>query len=378
MQAAFFSILRSITWGTPAQLPASLNWQQLFHLAAYHKCLHAFSVWTKTQHIVTPFDKQLHPSIFMVLQRQARLNHLTTQVIHLLAEHHIPATLIKGYSLSCLYPDPDTRDFGDVDIYVGEQHYHQAAQIITDAFPQAHWHSDIRGGIHFILVIDENLDRVVELHRVTMEFHEPKANALYQAFTHKYLSEHTAWLSVSDTQVPVPSAAYNALYVFMHAWHHFQSTGVGFRQLADWALALQHAHVHLSADEWQLLCADIQQILAALHMTTAWQTFGHLLVDQLHLSADAFPLYTVHYKARAQRLLRQILRDGHGGRPSAFCWSDRSLMRCFPFERPASGRLKQRVYTICRMCFDAFQLAKLFPDLAFFEFRAHLKAALHR
>ena len=69
-----------------------------------------------------------------------------------------------------------------VDIYVGEQHYKDAAKIITEAYPDAYWHSDIRGGIHYILVLDELLDRVVELHRVTMEFSNPRANQLFQNF----------------------------------------------------------------------------------------------------------------------------------------------------------------------------------------------------
>lgn len=378
MQDTFFSILRSIIWGTELQLPASIKWQDVFRLAAYQKCQHAFSVWLKTHSIVTPFDKQLYPSIFLVLQRQARLNHLTTNVVQLLEQQDMPATLIKGYSLSCLYPDPDTRDFGDIDIYVGEQHYHRAAQLITEAFPSAHWHSDIRGGIHFILVIDENQDRVVELHRVTMEFHDSQANALYQAFTHKYLSIHSSFISIGDIQVPVPSVAYNALYVFMHAWHHFESTGVGFRQLADWALALNSAHKQLSAQEWKDLVEEIQHILSALHMTVVWQTFGHLLVDQLHLSSEAFPLYTTRYKARAKRLLRQLLRDGHGARPSKCNLSDITLMRCFPYERPANNRFLQRVYTACRMFFDACQLVKFFPDFAWYDLKASVQKVFTR
>ena len=101
-------------------------------------------------------------------------------------------------------------------------------------------------------MIDENLDRVVELHRVTMEFHDKKANPLYQAFTYKHLNASTT-LDIHGHAVPVPSVAYNALYVFMHAWHHFESTGVGFRQLGDWALCLKMAHEQATPAKWQAL-----------------------------------------------------------------------------------------------------------------------------
>lgn len=367
----FFGILRSVMWGTETEVPADTDWRGVLNLAARQKCLHAFSVWTKTHRITTPYDKTLQPQMFMTMQRQVRLNHLAADVITLLAEHHIPATLIKGYSLAGLYPDPDTRDFGDVDIYVGEENYERAAEIVTEAFPEAHWHSALHGGIHYILVIDENLDRVVELHRVTMEMHDKKADALYQAFTHKYLGSSSrvggssvVWRGV---ELPVPPVAYNALYVFMHAWHHFESTGVGFRQLADWALCLQHAHEQLSETEWQALCGEIDHLLTAMHMKTAWQTFGHVLVKALHLPSECFPLYTTRYERRANRLLRQLLRDGHCGRPAKWNIKEIALMRRFPWERPERYRVLQVSYTACKLVYDAWQMGKFFPDLAWHE-----------
>lgn len=373
----FFAILRSIVWGTSADVPSDIDWQAVLNLAARQKCLHAFSVWSKVNTISTPYDKQLHANMLVLLARHARLNQLAVEVISLLTQHNIPAILIKGASLAGLYPDPDMRDFGDVDIYVGEEHYLRATEIVTDAYPDAHWRSDIRGGIHYIMVLDERTDRVIELHRVTMEFHDKKADALYQAFTQKYLS-HPESMSLGDTYVPVPSAAYNALYVFMHAWHHFESTGVGFRQLADWALCLHEAYKQLTSEEWLTLCGEIDTILSALHMKTAWQTFGYVLVEQLHLPVEEFPLYTHAYRGRAKRLLRQLLRDGHGGRPNRFTWSNISLMRCFPWERPSSNRGLQVLYTTTRITFEACQMAKLFPSLAWHEWVSTWQHAVNK
>ena len=371
-QHIFFSILRSILLGTPTAIPADTDWLSVLNLSARQKCLHAFSVWLKAHCIITPFDKQLHANMYMTMQRQVRQNYLAIDVINLLALHNIPATLIKGYSLSVLYPDPDTRDFGDVDIYVGEANYLHAVEIVTAAYPNAHWHSSMHGGIHYILVIDENSDRVIELHRVTMEFHDKRANALYQNFTSLQLTTNTSTIDIYGNTISIPDATYNALYVFMHAWHHFEGRGVGFRQLADWALCLQQAHQQSSTQEWKLLTHDIHQILSALHMKTAWQTFGHILINELHLPEEAFPLYTTRYQNRAKRLLRQILRDGHGGRPAAFNIKEIALMRRFPIERPSQYRVLQKAYTCSRLLFNAYQMGKFFPDLAWYELRHSL------
>ena len=371
----FFAILRAVMWGTKMEIPADTDWRWMLNLAARQKCLHTFSMWIKANKVATPFDKSLRSAILAVIGRTARLNHLAADVITLLAEHNISSTLIKGYSLSVLYPDADIRDFGDVDIYVGEENYLRSVEIVTTAFPDAHWHSATYGGIHYILVIDENLDRVVELHRVTMEFHDKKADALYQAFTHKHLmsSAEKSGVAWRNVELPVPGVAYNALYVFMHAWHHFESTGVGFRPLADWGLSLHHAHEQLSAEDWQELCREIDAILTALHMKAAWQTFGYVMVDQLQLPVAAMPLYTTKYQRRSERLLRQLLRDGHGGRPMKLCIKEIALMRRFPWERPAQHRVLQIGYTACRLLFDTWQMGKLFPNLAWYNLRYSLR-----
>ena len=219
-------------------------------------------------------------------------------------------------------------------------------------------------------MLDESQDRVVELHRVTMEVSDTKANALYQAFTHKHLDQTTATLDIYGKAIPVPSAAYNALYVFMHAWHHFESTGVGLRQLGDWALCLSHAHAQSSAEEWQALVSEIDHLLTALRMRKVWQTFGHILVRELGLPSEAFPLYTTKYQRRAKRLLRQILRDGQGGRPTTFHLNKIALMRCFPWERPAKNRALQMGYTFFRLLFEAWQIGKFFPNWAWHEWTA--------
>jgi hypothetical protein len=113
----FFAILRSIVWGTSADVSSDADWKAVLNLAARQKCLHAFSVWTKANRIVTPYDKQLQSSIYLLLGRHARLNQLAVEVLDILSQNQIPATLIKGASIAGLYPDPDMRDYGDVDIY---------------------------------------------------------------------------------------------------------------------------------------------------------------------------------------------------------------------------------------------------------------------
>jgi hypothetical protein len=121
------------------------------------------------------------------------------------------------------------------------------------------------------------------------------------------------------------------------------------------------------------LSGEIDAVLSALRMKRAWQTFGHILVDELHEPTAAFPLYTKDYAKCSRRLLQQLLRDGHCGRTARFSWKERRLMRCIPWERPEKNRSLQIIYTSYKVLFDAWQMAKLFPDFAWGELVAKLR-----
>lgn len=376
----FFSILRSVLWGEEYAVSPSyeVDWNKVLGLANRQSCLHAFGVWILQHHIETPYNQTLRANTFATMQRQVRLNRLAADVVTLLQNHGIQAVLMKGYGLSLLYPDPDMRSFGDVDIYVGEKNYLHATQLVTEAYPDNYWHSALHGGIHYIMCLDEKCDRTVELHRVTMEFTNKAENQAFQAYTEHNMEEPLPVISIAGVDVSVPRAAYNALYVFMHAWHHFEGAGVGFRQLGDWTLALHHAYQQATPQEWENTVHEMHNVLDALHMTAVWQTFGYVVVNVLGLPQEEFPLYTERYQQRAKRLMSQLLRDGHGYRPAHQPPSDITLMRRFPWERPEHGRMLQVMTTVCRIFFNALQLSKFFPHYAWTELRATFGGALRK
>lgn len=377
----FFQILRSILWGDPDPIQHSEwrikdeDWRKVLAMANRQGCLHAFGVWILQHHIDTPFNTTLRTNTFATLQRQARLNRLAADVISLLQDRGIRAVLMKGYGSALLYPDPDMRSYGDVDVYVGEKNYLHAAQEVTEAYPDHYWHSPLHGGIHYILCLDKQCDRNIELHRVTMEFADEAGNRVFQDYTVRNMEGPLPVASIYGTDVSLPRAAYNALYVFMHAWHHFEGSGVGFRQLGDWALAVHHAYRQATPSEWDRQVAEMQTVLDALHMTAVWQTFGHVIINILGLPQSEFPLYTDRYRQRATRLTRQLLRDGHGYRPAHQHIQEIALMRRFPWQRPEQHRVLQVVNTACRVVFDAIQMGKFFPQYAWKKLCATLRAA---
>lgn len=356
------ALLRAILWDEPLSVdPSVLLEPELWYALHRQQLTHMVAVWALNHGlpVAQPAEQKLR--IFTTLQRRQRQNRLLTDLVTLLRRHAIEPVLLKGYSLALLYSNPDMREYGDVDFYIGEQNYERMIPVVREAYPDAFWFSEEHAGLHFSMVLDENLDRVAEFHRVAMELHHmPRADKAFQQFTLDEM-HRTRTVELNGVTVSLPSRTYDALYVFMHAWHHFLPCGVGLRQLADWALALREA-----ASEKDLT-ATLEPLLNAMHMREVWQTFGWVIVNQLGLPCEQFPLYTDACAAKGEQLFRQLLKDGHCGRERRFRLFGATLYS-YPYIRPEHGRLRQKLYTLGRLTFQALQTAKLFPKYAFHDY----------
>ncbi len=337
-------------WHEPLSIDPALLREVGFWQEAYRQdCGHLLSVWALAQGYEVYDQEAVRLRVYIGLQRQVRQNRFLTELVLLFREHGIPAVLLKGYGLCSLYPDPTMRDYGDIDLYVGCEHYQEAYSLIARTYSGAYWLSPMGVGHHFILVMDEQRELVAEIHNLSMDFFgQPKVERMF--FDYTELSFACAdTLTLYDTVVSVPSLSYNALYLFVHLWHHFLASGVGMRQLCDWVLCLRALSRHLSPVEWHRFEQQLRQLLQSMHLLSVWQSFGYVAVKYLGLPPNAFPLYsvslyshsthpskTVHpskivlppktihpsrkftYRIwQSERLYRQLLADGHCGRSTA-------------------------------------------------------------
>lgn len=351
------ALLRAMIWDEELSIdPSVLLEAQLWQEADRQKMAHMLAVWAINRGLPVADAAVKKRHVFANLQRRERQNCLLTDLVTLLRSNDIEPVLLKGYSSALLYPNPDMRDYCDVDLYIGEQNYDRMIPVIRAAYPSAHWFSEEHAGLHFTMVLDERLDLIAEMHRVAMELTPMiHADSAFQLFTRQEMNR-TRSIGLKGVSVSVPSLTFDALYVFLHLWHHFASCGVGLRQLADWMLAL-----HAARREEQL-AATLEPLLRQMHMLDIWQAFGWVLVNRLGLPENEFPLYK-KVARQGEQLYRQLLLDGHCGRESRMRLFGQTLY-CYPFRRPEKGRLRQKTYTLFRLVFEAIQLAKLFPRYA--------------
>ena len=135
------------------------------------------------------------------------------------------ACILKGTSLSHLYPVPERRMCGDIDIWVSGSH----ASILAALTPACRVHS-----ILYQECKAEFFDDVeVEVHFHASKMYNPVLNARLQR-----------WLSAnspirSDRALTFPDVRFHAVQCMAHMFHHYLEGGLGLRQMMDYYYVLR-------------------------------------------------------------------------------------------------------------------------------------------
>lgn len=250
-----------------------------------------------------PMTPQMKAVCVQNMQQQVRLQHTLQVAWQALQQAGIQAVLMKGAGLAALYPEPHYRTWGDIDLYVGPQHYHHACAIMRETFPTAlKFDEELDHYKHYNLIAD---GISIEIHRVTVAFQHPLDERRY-ARMEAYGMSHAVPLPVTGNLSPltpqIPEPTFNALFVMLHMWEHMMTQGASVRQLCDLALLLHHYAGRLDVPR-------LKRYLKELHLTDVWQLCMFILVHRLGLPQNEAMFYTDRVRERAKRLVTDLL-DG--------------------------------------------------------------------
>ena len=284
----YFDTIQAALWGKPFE-PAALSDDQIrMHMLQGTGPL-AFPLFSMT------------PAMKMVcvqnMQQQVKLQHTLSVAWTALTKAGIHPILMKGASLAALYPSPEQRAWGDIDLFVGKEQYHPACAVMRETFPDAlKFDEELDHYKHYNLIAD---GISIEIHRVTVGFQHPIDERRY-AKMEAYGAAHACELNTGGLEVKVFDPTFNALFVMLHSWEHMTTQGANIRQLCDLALLL---HRYKDAIDARLL----QRWLKSLHLYDVWQLYAYNLVNGLGLPRDEMLFYTEKVADRAERLMSDLL-----------------------------------------------------------------------
>lgn len=205
------------------------------------------------------------------------------------------AVLMKGFAYARHYPLPYLRAWGDLDVWVGPEQYHQACGVLREAFPEAKHHDEEWDELkHYCFVFPDG--KAIELHRVSMDFLSPKDQRYWCELEKKASG---GCIEVGGIRVPVFDANFDMLFCFMHSWEHFCGTGIPLKQVCDIALLVRGQKPDTNY---------LETHLKALGMLEVWKAYGYMVCRTMGMAFAEWPL-GVDSKY-GERLYRQVLDEG--------------------------------------------------------------------
>lgn len=305
-----FNLLRKALWGTSVEVPQGFNeWRRVLAIAKSQSVLGLvanalLSDSALSKGLSDDQRENLTGFIFGNLLTSQMLNNALVVIVQKLRENGIDPVLLKGQGIAKYYPVPDLRQCGDIDIYVGQEKFEKACEVIgAMSSPEDH-QGDIPSLKHFHTRIGKTF---IEIHRYTDVYWPKRYDRVYQKISDAGMHYDLVPLDFGGIQVLTPSVDFNVFFIFNHFWHHFIADGVGLRQICDWVRLL---HVNHGKINWDYL----SDVLCKMKLMKEWQVFGYVAVNTLGLPADEMPFYDPKYKKTADKVLELIMLEGNFGK----------------------------------------------------------------
>ena len=248
---------------------------------------------------------QMKQQCMMSMMQQNTMLPILSQAWNALTQADIHPVLLKGLALAQYYPQSHLRQWGDIDLYVGQMQYHQACKVLDVTFPHAdHPAEDDEDRKHYNYVFPNTL---LEVHRISMEMAHPRDRRYYEGLEEQCLTKDGPKFEIDGLSITTPEETFNVFFTFLHAWHHFIETGMNMKQLCDVAVLL-----HAKRDVIDRV--RLKEMLKKLHLLEVWQLFMNMIVQHLGLSKEEAHFYTEKCEKRAELLFGRILKEGSSSR----------------------------------------------------------------
>ena len=244
------------------------------------------------------------PMIARQLQVERMNSAMNSELLAFTEELHnrnIPYLLLKGQGVAALYPNPQHRLCGDIDLYVPKEYLREVHRGMM-AFgatrtAETRHHINYRAnGVEW------------ELHHCIYYFQKDSRNLQFMKHVDEVMKEIPEDVRVGDGRVCILPPTMNALLLLSHIMEHFYCEGVGLRQLCDYARLLYCKRDEINREE-------LIRMLDELSLTRAYRVFGYIAVCYLGMSEEALMLQPTNKDIRlAQRVMADCLRGGNFGR----------------------------------------------------------------
>lgn len=313
MEKKLFEILRSELWGTGlsfSQLSHS-EFEELMALAGEQTvtglvgdCLIKNNIKLEREDALSLFAK-----LKAIEKRNAHVNENLVSFVNFMERKGVDYIIVKGQVAGALYPNPDVRMSGDVDLYFVGDNYEKIKGLVEQRLGKQL--SKLSDGKH----VEFEVNSVVfELHEKLSRLATRKHQEYWDQMIDHAILEGTDTVTIAGKEIKTLSATYNALYIFVHLFYHMTASGVGLRQLCDMMKSLSPTLPHREGVS-KIDKERLEEILKELGYLKAYKAMGAFLVEYLGLPEEEFPFpLTEKDRKWVETIKKNILKRGNFGR----------------------------------------------------------------
>ena len=305
----FFEILQNGLWGKPIEAVPTRN--DMLHVVKLALSQTVLGIVGNV--IIT--DKTL--SSYLTERELAYLRKLVMSVVsvsytwncsvrNIFMEMHdncVDPILLKGQGIAQYYPNPDFRQCGDIDLYVGKQYFEKACEVVKALATENDMATVKHTKKHFHIYLGKV---PIELHLYSDVYYPKRLDRIYQEISDAGISVAPVEVELAGYPVKTPSVNFNVFYIFNHLWHHFIADGVGLRQICDLCVLLHRFHGQIDHDY-------LQNVLERMGLLKQWKIFGSIAVDKLGLPVEEYPFYDKKYSMLKEKVFRLVMLEGNFG-----------------------------------------------------------------
>ncbi len=280
----FLELTRSALWGTEpdyAIFEEGIDWAKVLQLANEQALQGVISsAIERLPLILCPSRTEalrLHQRVVLNRQRREHQVEVLAKLLELVARAGVEKPiLLKGLGVGQNYPDPSLRMCGDIDLYVGEKHYHEVWNFVCSELGIEREESLANHHFDF-----EFMGTSVEIHRYatapdSVAFH---SREFMEWSTMQLEGDEVREVEIDGVKVCLPPYNFDFIFIFYHTWRHFLMGGVGLRQLCDWAC-------YASAFADKLDHSEIDRLLKLFRLEKPFSLFATIVVKALGVTPD--------------------------------------------------------------------------------------------
>lgn len=205
-------------------------------------------------------------------QANAKLNARCKELEAILKEGGFSGCVLKGQGIALLYPKPEYRQYGDIDMWVGTSDGDKVSinSIVSYAkqkgVPVSHIdikHSDM----HFFD------DAQVEIHfKPSYSYNFIYGKRLDKWF--KSVSKEQFENFDSKAGFAYPTISFNIVYSLLHIYRHLFSEGIGLRQILDYYYILMNSTIEERKQAYKTICRFGMKNFTGAAMYVLQEVFG--------------------------------------------------------------------------------------------------------